>query len=42
MKRSSIKMELDLKGTMLSEINQKTIIIWFHSYVEYKKQLIVS
>ena len=31
---------MELEGIMLSEkVNQKkTIIIWFHSYVEYKKQ----
>ena len=30
---------MELKGIMLSEIvgQRKTIIIWLHSYVEYKK-----
>ena len=29
---------MELEGIMLSEISQRMIIIiWFHSYVEYKK-----
>ena len=33
-------MWMELEGIMLSEISQsrKTIIIWLHPYVEYKKK----
>ena len=30
-------MLMELKGIILSKINQRKTIIWFHSYVEYKK-----